>query len=225
MKESPWRLLAIFWSGLGATCILAMLSLLVDKSEKLLALEALAEAGKVEGDQGDEEGDKGEGEVDNDNMDNSERCCKGCDWTAPFHTPFYTSAVFKWFHRLLFYHLNMSIYVLLYTVWLWVGVLWSCLYFKWDIITGLTFSFFAMSTAGLQPPGDTRDVGLLLTTGYVIVGVPLFAALCSLVITKIKTIFARARLKRIELLKARDAYRQRRDNLVALKEKVRTQDG
>jgi hypothetical protein len=189
MKESPWRLLAIFWSLVGATCILAALSLLIDIENKKL-LETLVKV---------------------DNEDDGDKCCKNKVWTAPFHA----------LHRVIFHHLNMSIFVLLYLIWLWVGVLWTCMYYKFSVITGLTFSFFAMSTAGLQPPGDTRDVGLLLTTAYVIIGVPLFAALCSLVITKIKGFYVRARRKRVELLNTRRAYRQRRMNLVSLKKKVR----
>lgn len=222
MKESPWRLLAIFWSLVGATCILAALSLLIDIENKKL-LETLV---KVDN---EDDGDNKDNDNDNERQQSCNgRCCKNKVWTAPFHALSCKSAVsravsrgFRGIHTLIFIHLNMSIFVLLYLIWLWVGVLWTCLYYKFSVITGLTFSFFAMSTAGLQPPGDTRDVGLLLTSAYVIIGVPLFAALCSLVITKIKGFYVRARRKRVELLNTRRAYRQRRMNLVSLKQKVR----
>ena len=62
--------------------------------------------------------------------------------------------------------------VVLYFGWLWIRVLFSCLYSGFMVGDGITFAFFVISTAGLEPPGDTRTVGLLFITDNMIVGVP-----------------------------------------------------
>ena len=90
----------------------------------------------------------------------------------------------KWklFERWAIRNWDILFAVVWYIIWLWTGVLFSTLYWGFGVVQGLTFSFFAMSTAGLQAPGDTRTVGLLFTTLYVVIGVPSFAVLCGYII-------------------------------------------
>ena len=104
-----------------------------------------------------------------------------------------------------------------YIVWLWVGVIFAILYWGMDIVTAITFAFFAMSTAGLQPPGDTSSVGLLFTTFYVAVGVPAFAVLCSYAIQIFRRIYIRNENKVKELMRTKEDFQRRRDQFATMK--------
>ena len=102
--------------------------------------------------------------------------------------------------------------VAFYFAWLWIGVLFSMLYWSFTLIDGLAFAFFAMSTAGLEPPGDTRTVGLLFTTLYIIVGVPSFAVLCGYIIKYFQDVYTRNKKRSKQLLEERAISQQRRCN-------------
>ena len=66
-----------------------------------------------------------------------------------------------------------------YVLYLGVGVCWGCFGpNKWSFSKSLYFSFFAISTGGVQNPGGVDDARLYFTALYCFFGVPIYAYFC-----------------------------------------------
>lgn len=187
MSNTPWRLFAIMYSMIGATFILATLTLWITSAERLARKRA---------------------ETINELLEEAEAEDRRTGVVPSRMTRF-----IRWSKR----HRDAEFAIIFYSVWLWVGVLFATLYWDMDIVTALTFAFFSMSTAGLQPPGDKQTVGLLFTTLYVAIGVPAFAVLCSYAIQLIKRIYISNELHVVQLTKTKAEFQERRDVFAASK--------
>lgn len=187
MLSTPWRLYAIFHSMVGATVILAALGLWVRTAEHL----SLIRARKAEEERLEDEERERRMSV----------------------KPKLSKKLERWVLR----NWDIVFAVVWYFAWLWIGVLFSCLYWGFTIVDGLTFAFFAMSTAGLEPPGDTRTVGLLFTTAFIIVGVPSFAVVCGHIIKYFQDLYTKNKQRSQRLLEERAICQQRRDDFAKMK--------
>jgi len=68
-----------------------------------------------------------------------------------------------------------------------------------------------------EPPGDTRTVGLLFTTVYIIVGVPSFAVVCGHIIKYFQDLYTKNKQRSQRLLEERAICQQRRDDFAKMK--------
>lgn len=78
---------------------------------------------------------------------------------------------------------------IIFLLWVFIGVLWSCLAIEWPVIEGVYFAVSSLTTGGLWPiPEDSPAWHYAFTAFYLVGGVPIMAISLGMIANSVSNI-------------------------------------